>query len=370
MDSSNNGPELKELQSQIFRTIDTMPVDMTFSDKEFSKAFVSLAQYQATHNAAYKRYLDSRDAKPKEWKAWQNVDPMPVSLYKSWDVSLPGTNKRVWHSSGTTGQVSKTGLGDLLLYDLVIDKEKDYFLPFPPTANVLILLPAQDVWDHSSLAYMFDRLALGKPSYHAVQNVKGDSFDFDFGVAVDYLTSFEGLEPVVILSTSYGMVQFYDYIRNRGIKFELTEDSCLVHTGGFKGKARTLDRFEMDCLAWDLLGLAPSQIVCEYGMSELASQFWEISYRKRMVDGIAASSFYMTPPWMRVRTIDPMTGLDDPEGVIAVYDLASFWTCGAIMTQDIGDVAMPFVEVYGRAKGATEKGCSLTVERALREKAP
>ena len=55
----------------------------------------------------------------------------------------------------------------------------------------------------------------------------------------------------------------------------------MLETGGYKGRSRALPKAELHALITERLGVPPSHIVCEYGMSELSSQAYETASLKR-----------------------------------------------------------------------------------------
>jgi hypothetical protein len=95
--------------------------------------------------------------------------------------------------------------------------------------------------------------------------------------------------------------------------------------------------------------LGDPQIIFEYGMSELSSQAYESGGRFRF------------PPWVRIRTLHPETGLDTPEGepgILRIHDLANVWSVAALETSDLGRRHGQSFELLGRAAEAEPRGCS------------
>jgi hypothetical protein len=81
-----------------------------------------------------------------------------------------------------------------------------------------------------------------------------------------------------------------------------------------------------------------------------------------------------TPPWSRIRIIDPETGVTRPpgeKGLVVHYDLANRGSCLAVLAEDSGyampsDVAeQPGFVLLGRAEGAEARGCSLALDEML-----
>jgi hypothetical protein len=84
-------------------------------------------------------------------------------------------------------------------------------------------------------------------------------------------------------------------------------------------------------------------------MSELSSQAYESGGR------------FQFPPWVRIRTIHPETGLDTAEGepgILRIHDLANVWSVAALETSDLGRRHGQSFELLGRAAEAEPRGCS------------
>jgi hypothetical protein len=108
--------------------------------------------------------------------------------------------------------------------------------------------------------------------------------------------------------------------------------------------------------------VARTQIVGEYGMTELSSQAYE-AHREGCAPGV-----FRAPPWMRVTAVDPvaLTRVPDGEiGLLRVVDLANVGSAVAIQTSDLGRVHPDGFEVLGRAPGASPRGCARALDAAL-----
>lgn len=316
-----------------------------------------VAKWQAEVNPAYSFFLKSVGEDPESWEKWSDVRPMPVRLYKEMDV-YSGKDKpeEVWHSSGTTSdKASVTKLASRDQYNLAINEGYRWLRDvsvFRPDIDHVSLIPSGHDWPHSSLAYMFDEL-FGAPDFSFVNNVTEDSFKLDMTTILESKGS-----TIFIYGTSYAFVKMMDFLKDAGYKDFLNPNSVILDTGGYKNKSRNLTREQFVELAGYVLGIHPENCITEYGMSELSSQFWA-----------SGTSMYEPSPFIRTRVINPETGEDDPNGVLAIYDLANIWTCAAIMTEDLvereEDDPQSRIKILGRAQGAVAKGCSLVAERAL-----
>ena len=97
-----------------------------------------------------------------------------------------------------------------------------------------------------------------------------------------------------------------------------------------------------------------SAIHSEYGMTELLSQAYGVDGKMNC------------PPWMKVvlrDETDPFSIYKNAgSGAINVIDLANFYSCSFIATEDIGRTnADGTFEILGRMDNSDIRGCSLLV---------
>ena len=167
-------------------------------------------------------------------------------------------------------------------------------------------------------------------------------------------------KPYTVFGTAFAWVHFFDNVTEN---FALPEGCLILETGGFKGRSREVTRDELYAAFTERLGVPPENCGAEYGMSEMASQFYDAC----LSTGIAENPpRKLAPPWLKTRVLDPLTGQDcapGTPGLLAHYDLANLNSVMAIQTEDMG-YAHPDggIVLLGRAPGAILRGCSLTAE--------
>ena len=168
---------------------------------------------------------------------------------------------------------------------------------------------------------------------------------------------------MILFGTAFAWVHFFDAMPQQ---FALPPGSRVIETGGFKGRSREVSKEELYALFTTRLGLPSTHCLSEYGMSELASQFYDSTLR----DGslcLHRAARKIGPPWLKTRILDPITGEDSAPGepgILVPYDLANLNSVLALQTEDWGQAAPDgegFV-LLGRAPGAVLRGCSLTAE--------
>jgi acyl-CoA synthetase (AMP-forming)/AMP-acid ligase II len=144
-----------------------------------------------------------------------------------------------------------------------------------------------------------------------------------------------------------------------------------METGGFKGSGRDMPR---DVLYHEIetrLGVPPDRIVNQYGMTELASQFYDSVLLEKLSPRSVGPRRKLGPPWARVRIVDPETGRDAEPGevgMIVIHDLANTGSIAALESADLGRVVASGnagedgFEVLGRDPDAEERGCSIAAD--------
>lgn len=133
------------------------------------------------------------------------------------------------------------------------------------------------------------------------------------------------------------------------------QHTTIMETGGMKGRRKEITRqqvHEILCNAFQL-----NTIHSEYGMTELLSQAYS-----------SGKGIFYSPSWMKIlirEEDDPMAvHIADKNktlsGAINIIDLANFYSCSFIATEDAGKLqADGSFEVLGRLDNTDIRGCSL-----------
>lgn len=304
-----------------------------------------LFAYQFAHNAPYRRLCEARGQTPETVTWWQEIPTVPAAAFKRFSLTCVPEEQcvRVFHSSGTTGSdTSRHFLSAeaLELYRTSLVAGFARALPLDEVMGTVALMPSPREAPHSSLSFMLETLG---------------AIFFTPAQLAPWLRLQR--EPLCYFGTAFAFVHLLD--ATEGEAFCLPKGSIVIETGGFKGRSREISREELYALFTERLGVAPERCYSEYGMSELASQFYS--------QGVAGPK--LAPPWLKTRVIDPVTGaeaLPGEPGLLAHYDLANLNSVLAIQTEDRG-IAVPHggFQLLGRAPGAILRGCSLLTEELL-----
>ena len=395
-----------------------------FLEAEFNDLALALFALQFAHVEPYRRFCEARRATPGKVTFWTEIPPVPAAAFKEFQLSsLPAAERTtVFHSSGTTTPQPSRHFHNavsLALYEAsLLPWFKAHLLPDvePFAIPFIILTPPANLAPNSSLAHMFEtvRRELGAADSLFTGRIDGTgAWALDADATLKTLRkSTETEQPVALLGTAFSFVHLLDHLSARSLRFRLPAGSRVMETGGYKGRSRSLPGAELHALITRCLGIRPSQIVCEYGMSELSSQAYDCqvpavestaieltqpchasddpldltpnrhrslprdfeSKTKKlrgMPDSMTAAAgsgtgtaarLFRFPPWARACVISAETGGEVAEGetgLIQVWDLANVRSIMALQTEDLAVRRGDGFELVGRAALAEPRGCSL-----------
>lgn len=171
----------------------------------------------------------------------------------------------------------------------------------------------------------------------------------------------ERQEPLLVLATAFALVGLLDALA--GAKLPAPKRTVVMVTGGFKGRSREVAPHELRVALAAAFRVPGEQIVGEYGMTELSSQLYEGTLPGGRLAGPAG--LFMPPPWLRVTPVDPVTlhpVARGAPGIARFVDLGNVDSAVAVLTEDLVREHDGLVELVGRRRGATPRGCSLAFE--------
>src|SRR5579862_800795 len=375
-------------------------------DGEFNQLALELFALQFKHNAAYQKICAARDRTPGTIEHWTQIPAVPVAAFKELELTClaPSERTAVFHSSGTTEQkpsrhfhsaeslaVYETSLwswfAQNVLPDLrftIYDLRSENQSAIGSRQSAIFLTPPPSRAPHSSLVHMFEiaRQKMGGASIPASRTeflgriASDGSWTLDFDAVLAALEDDLKLKTQnskLILGTAFSFVHLLDYLAERNLRFQLPPGSRVMETGGYKNRSRSMPKVELHALITERLGVPAENIICEYGMSELSSQAYDVSLggagclqpaeeRRGGDTAPYLRRHFHFPPWARVRIISPENGrevADGETGLIRVYDLANVFSVMAVQTEDLGIRREDGFELIGRARMAELRGCSL-----------
>lgn len=340
-----------------------------FSGRSFPESALELFALQCQHNPPYRRFCESRCITPEQVRDWCDIPAMPADAFKELDVtSLPVAQRTaVFHSSGTTEQRPSRHFHShesLALYETsllawfkrqVLSGDVMPARSLENRKGIVALTPPPALAPHSSLVHMFGTIhrEFGTADSTFLGQIGSDgAWKTDVRLTVQKLQRFaETRDPVLLLGTAFNFVHLLDHLAEHNLAVRLADGSRVMETGGYKGRSRALPKAELHASLTERLGIPPSEIICEYGMSELGSQAYAHS-----------QLHFHFPPWARAQLVSPETGREVAEGetgLIRIFDLANVFSVMAIQTEDLGVRRGSGFEVIGRAALAEPRGCSL-----------
>lgn len=344
----------------------------------FNSLALELFAWQFEHVPIYQQFCRTRGVTPATLNHWNSIPSLPVTAFKQFDVtSLPPSERtRVFHSSGTTQHTPSRhyhSAETLAVYEAsLLPWFEQHLLTLPGQSQVvdhfrfLSLTPSAQDAPHSSLAYMCNAIIerFGSPkSGFAGLNHPGTGWTLDLSHCVAAAEeAISSGEPLVVLGTAFSFVALADALKTRPSRIQLPPGSRVMETGGYKGRSRALSKTELYSLISETLGIPPSQIISEYGMSELSSQGYDGT------PGVSASlRAFRFPPWTRAQLISPETGRESfpgQPGLIRLLDLANVSSVLSIQTEDLASATPNGFVLLGRAPASEPRGCSLAASAA------
>ncbi len=337
---------------------------------EFERLALELFALQFQHNAAYRRICEMRGRRPESVSDWRGIPAAPTVAFKELELSsLPEAERTaVFYSSGTTEQRPSRhfhGVDSLTIYKASLWQ---WFRPHVPALtdfDLVMLTPSSTQAPHSSLVHMFE---VFRKQSGLAESVFAGSAAADGGWTLKFDAIANALQsagrngkPMGILGTAFSFVQLLDELGNRGVEFKLPTGSWALETGGYKGRSRSLPKSELHGLITGQLGIPAGRILCEYGMSELSSQAYDLTIGKSN-ETVSRQRCFRFPHWTRVQIISPEAGeevADGETGLIRIFDLANVYSVMAIQTEDLGVRRENGFELIGRSQAAEPRGCSL-----------
>lgn len=306
----------------------------------FETAALEVFRRQAAACPPYREYLARIGIRPDEICTADAIPCLPIELFKTHDVYCGGGEpEAVFTSSATTGMsFSRHPMRSLGLYEQAFRASFRTFYGEQARWSLYALLPNYLRRKGSSLIYMADRLIA------------------DCGSGGFYLDDYDALlramrddpKPKILLGVSYALWELAERYAPK------LENTVVMETGGMKGYREEIPKAEFHKILCDAFGVG--EIHSEYGMAELTSQAYS-----------QGGNIFRCPAWMRVRARDVNDPFDllpaGTRGGLNITDLASWWSCAFIQTQDVGRVAADGAfEIEGRIDHSDIRGCNLLVQ--------
>lgn len=338
--------EYRELESQILAAMRE-----GWSEARCESLMLEVFAFQRRWNEPYAKFCRTRP----EPTTWREIPAVPQSAFKTAHLSVARERvTKTFLTSGTTGEARGAHhFLDTRLYEQAVLHGWN-LLGLKPLPQ-FVLTPEAAEAPQSSLAHMM--LVLGTVpgwSQHCVDGAGQLQFD-ELTDALE--PRIEEDAPVALLGTALAFLGLFERLGAERLK--LPAHSYALETGGYKGSGREIPKEELYAMFGEYLGLAPEQVLNEYGMTELSSQFYT-----RGLGGV-----HQGPPWLRALVIDPETGAETATGetgVLRIFDLANLGSVLALDTQDLAVRHEHGFKLLGRDPAALPRGCSRAADERMR----
>ena len=327
---------------------------------DFSSLALRAFAWQFERIPPIRQLCESRGLSPENLQTWEDIPLVPTMAFKTQRLEAEPAQE-VFASSGTGDQgrsIHYHPYPDLYRQVIEASFPGSCLPPGQRRIPMLSLIPSREVAPDSSLSFMVDHVINQWAEGEAAWGLGPRGIHFP--TCRSWLSrSQRSRSPVLILATSFALVNLLEKIENFSLRFRLPPGSRLFETGGYKGKSRELDREELLRRLEFSFGLSPASVIREYGMTELTSQCYTLPSVGQN------SSTFVTPPWMRCRILSPTTLAPVPlgeKGLVSFLDLANMGSAIHLLTEDLGQPIHQGFRLVGRAPDAELRGCSLTAE--------
>lgn len=324
---------MKEIVNNIF----------SVTSHTFQQQALQVFQFQYAQNAVYKNWVNALRIDPKSVQTISQIPFLPVSFFKSHNVTTGDFQPQVtFESSGTTGTINSRHLvKDVGLYTKSFIEGFKKFYGDPARWCIIGLLPSYLERQGSSLIMMVEELA--RLSHHP----KSGFYLYEFEKLAKVLTELEASgQKTLLIGVTFALLDFAEQFPMK------LQNTVVMETGGMKGRRREMVRDEVH--AFLKRELHVRSVHSEYGMTELLSQGYSLG-----------NGIFNTVPWMKVLVRDeddPLLVTEKGRGLINVIDLANVYSCSFIATDDVGRIYDDgSFEVLGRRDNSDIRGCSLMV---------
>jgi hypothetical protein len=362
-------PEGRALDDDLFAIVaDWARGGVGCDEARFDAHALATFAYQIARNVPYARYAAARGFDAARMpRSWREIPAVPSSAFKDATLATfdPMRAELEFHTSGTTAtQSGKHFVERAAVYDATLLAGFDRFMLADgrPQLRYLNLVPNPRLRPHSSLGYMMGHVGVLRGDGKAAYFLDDERVDVDGFVRAMSLAAKEA-RAVCVAGTAFGFVALLDALEASGMRLSAAPGSRIMETGGFKGRARVVERDELYTRLEASLAIPRVAIVAEYGMTELLTQFYDTPDSRASAVRVKAA-----PPWLRSLVVDGdgRELADGETGFLRHVDLANRSSVVAIDTEDRGYRVDGGVVLLGRESDAPPRGCSLDAEDLVR----
>ncbi len=328
------------------------------TEEQFDRMALEAFRYQLQRNQVYAEFVDALGTHASQVNHYSRIPFLPIEFFKTQEVYAADDMPAItFSSSGTSGMHrSSHAVADLSLYRSSLLEGFRQVYGDPSHYMICALTPSPEESPNSSLAFMInawinagakpgsgfflkDPKRLAELLQSAVLSPQSAIPDYKLPTANCQLPT------ILLIGLTYALLDFAEQY-----PMPLT-GSIIMETGGMKGERQEMVREEVHGILKEAFSV--SEVHSEYGMSEMLSQAYSTGHGR-----------FTSPPWMRVLIRDPNDPLSwtprGKAGGISIIDLANFYSCPFLATQDLGRLHDDgSFEVLGRFDHSDLRGCNL-----------
>ncbi len=315
--------------------------------EEFNALALEVHRFQLRHNEPFSKWCAGRN----EPKSWREIPAVPQAMFKAFRIAcFPAEETPItFLTSGTTGETRGAHhFFSTKLYHAAAlagwrrfgraQRRTVFLTQAPADAPQSSLVSMFGCWS-SEIGGDFLCDSLGRLNFARLELVM------------------ESGEPLALFGTALAFLNVFEWMGSRSVS--LPQGSYAMETGGFKGSAREISKAELYGRFARQFGLGAQDVINEYGMCELSSQFYTTG-----LGGV-----HQGGPWIHALVVSPETGEEvaiGQAGALRIFDLANLGSSLAIQTADIAIRRERGFELLGRSPSATPRGCSRMADEQMR----
>jgi long-chain-fatty-acid---luciferin-component ligase len=340
--------------------------------KMFKQAFT----FHFNNCPEYKRYCEMHNLKPEDIKTYEDlirIQPIPSDIFRDSEkliLSIPESEiVRILTTSSTTSKnpvkypLNKETIDRFAIFNGASWQTTMEIVPGKGTIIVLSPPPSETKVGLVGGAYItFQKMGFNDSNINFV--AKGGQFDCK--QILDIIVNSN--RPQHFYGPPFAYWNLVEYMKSKGEKIILGDESRLIITGGWKGVTGEVSKEELYKGIAEFLGVNQNQIRDGLGLTDIMGMIPECRYHKKHV-----------PPWYHISIRNPENINEEVEegktGLLAAMsafvssypaftlpgDMGAVWEkeCDCGLTGQI-------VEHRGRASKLGARGCAIRLEEFMK----
>jgi hypothetical protein len=359
--------ESEDLDRRILGVIETWHRGDVVAESEVDDLFLRVARYQWKYNRAYRRFVEYLQIDLEMITDVSAIPAVPASAFKEAELTTGESAQAevVFRTSGTTSSqrgrhfMESTNLyraSSLAIFDRLVLAPRNLLDAQKRTLRFISVVPRSHERPDSSLGFMVDHLIACRGDGEDGHLLHGDAVEID-GLRESIRRAHADGVVLCLFTTALAALHLLEASANAPLP--LPPGSLILETGGAKGRQRAVSPTELYARLAERFRLERADIIAEYGMTELTSQYYDLASSCTGDPRVKVG-----PPWLRPFIVDAEGREMRPgtAGALRHLDLANRSSVSAIESEDLAVRHGSGFLLLGRLKGAELRGCSLDAE--------